>query len=110
MHFDLEMQIQHTYSDGSLGGAVSIFFDVKRGGEMLTQASRMPDENWGFGQVESAFIESLKFGEATEEGFGLGEVNLATFLAGVDMRKYWSYDGSLTTPPCTEGIKWSVIQ
>ena len=26
------------------------------------------------------------------------------------MTNYWSYDGSLTTPDCREGIKWSVIK
>jgi len=37
-------------------------------------------------------------------------VNLASFLKTVDFTSYYSYDGSLTTPPCTEGIKWNVIQ
>jgi len=37
------------------------------------------------------------------------EVALENFLLDADTRKYWSYDGSFTTPPCTEGIKWSVI-
>jgi hypothetical protein len=26
------------------------------------------------------------------------------------MDEFWSYSGSLTTPPCTEGIKWSVLK
>ena len=32
------------------------------------------------------------------------------FLSTVNMKEYWSYDGSFTTPPCTEGIKWTVIK
>ena len=26
------------------------------------------------------------------------------------MTEYWSYDGSLTTPPCSEGLKWTVVK
>ena len=26
------------------------------------------------------------------------------------MNNYWSWDGSLTTPPCTEGVKWTMLQ
>jgi len=37
-------------------------------------------------------------------------VFLKGFLHGIDTEEFWSYDGSLTTPPCTEGIKWSVLK
>ncbi len=36
-------------------------------------------------------------------------LNLAT-LMGFNLTDFWRYSGSLTTPPCTEGIVWTVFK
>ena len=91
--FDLEMHIVHQYADGGLGGVIGIFFDRNAGGNS-----------------PNAYIESLDFENASAEGNEVNDVLLKDFLATADMKNFWSYDGSLTTPPCTEGIKWSVMR
>ena len=112
-YYDLEMHIIHQYkgTSGQLGAVIAIFFDVEEGGDFY-----------------NSFIGSLDFENAVpyspgdpdppndEEpippifGTPLLNVQLASLLTAIDMTKYWSYPGSLTTPPCTEGIKWTVIK
>ena len=86
------MHIVHQYSTGGLGGVIGIFFDRHYGGNRHNE-----------------FIESLDFENASADGNPVENVNLSDLLDSIDMTKFWSYDGSLTTPPCTEGIKWTVM-
>ena len=36
-------------------------------------------------------------------------LNLAS-LIGDNLNEFWRYEGSLTTPPCTEGVVWTIFK
>jgi carbonic anhydrase len=92
--YDLEMHFVHTYLDGSLGAVIGVFFDRERGGD-----------------GDNLFIDQLN---AIWTGAGTvrtnQDVHVEGFLDSLNLEEFWSYSGSLTTPPCTEGIKWSVLK
>ena len=93
-HYDLEMHIVHHYkgTDMQLGAIIGIFFDRVAGG-----------------LEENDFLKSI-FDILEQDERKQGQIRIQDFLQGVDFSSYWNYDGSLTTPPCQEDIKWTVIK
>ena len=87
--YDLEIHFVHLYADtdGALGAVIGVFFDREEGGNYNND---FLEAFWGDGDYV--------------------DVNVASFLSNVDFSEYWNYPGSLTTPPCTQGIKWTVIK
>ena len=84
--YDLEVHFVHLYKEsGDLGAVIGIFFDKEEGGD-----------------YESEFLNNLW------DGGDEVVIQVESFLRNVDFSEYWNYPGSLTTPPCTEGIKWTV--
>jgi carbonic anhydrase len=52
-------------------------------------------------------IDSLPLEKNIEDKV-YGQVDIAAFLP--ELTAAYRYDGSLTTPPCSEGVEWSVLQ
>lgn len=89
-YFDMEMHIVHQDSTGELA-VLGFFFTA--------------DED-----TESPFLKGLLANPPSESGTTIDKLDLKTLTENDIVGHYFSYNGSLTTPPCTEGIRWTVVE
>jgi carbonic anhydrase len=98
---------EHTVEARSFPVELHFVYEDEQGG--LTVVAVLVEEgeaNPGFDRLLDA-IRGLKPGEVASLAEGLDPADLMP-VAALDAR--WSYRGSLTTPPCTEGVSWEVVK
>ncbi|CAI0374848.1 unnamed protein product [Linum tenue] len=88
--YELELHLVHKCSQGNLA-VVSIVYKYGRPDRMLSKL---------FHHIKSVDPKQDK---------ELGIVNPGDIKFG-SSRKYYRYLGSLTVPPCTEGVIWTIVQ
>jgi carbonic anhydrase len=87
-HFPLEMHLVHRAKDGT-SGVVAVFINEGEHNKAFDPIwSNLPDANRPKQDVEITIDASLLLPKDTN---------------------YYLYDGSFTTPPCTEQVKWVIL-
>lgn len=91
-HFDAEIHIVHLYANGTLGGVLGVLFDREQGGS-----------------TTNPLIQEMQSPSPTAKPGNARNINLGSWVNTLDTTKFFAYPGSLTTPPCTEGIAWNLL-
>jgi carbonic anhydrase len=86
--YDMELHLVHSGSDGS-NAVIAVF--LKRG-----------SNSGALAPIFAALPDTLNVHEPVDEPF-----NPERFLP--KSRDHYRYEGSLTTPPCTEGVRWIIM-
>lgn len=88
--YPLEAHLVHKADDGSLAVVGVLIKEGAKDNPVLADVwAHMPREAGGTMKMDSM------------------SVNVADLLPG--KKAYWNYSGSLTTPPCSEGVNWFVM-
>ena len=88
--FPMEMHLVHKNAKGDLA-VVGVFFQAGSDNAVLAKA-------WGH----------MPHHAGDQDHVAAVSINAADLLPA--KQAYYSFTGSLTTPPCSEGVKWMVMQ
>lgn len=96
-HYDLELHIYHISIDKKHKSVLAVFFDTQVGGNTTSSF------------IDSIFTTSDNTTSEGEASWVPRLVSLQEMLDNLNNTKMLHYEGSLTTPPCTQNVEWNLI-
>lgn len=91
-HFDMEMQIVHREAATGEVLNLALMFHAKEGGH-------------------NHFLDRLQFNNLPQQAGDSTVIHKTNLYSGLPFDKsYFSYKGSETHPPCTQGVQWRIFE
>ncbi|RYR23303.1 hypothetical protein Ahy_B03g068544 [Arachis hypogaea] len=94
--FDLELHLVHQTPITNRIAVIGILYKIGTGSDPVLLSLKEP-------------LEALN-GSSAGKNVSVGVFDPRVVGIGNDTKLYYRYMGSLTTPPCTEGVTWTVLK
>eukprot|EP00927_Polykrikos_kofoidii_P045077 TRINITY_DN3893_c0_g1_i3.p1 TRINITY_DN3893_c0_g1~~TRINITY_DN3893_c0_g1_i3.p1 ORF type:complete len:316 (-),score=50.61 TRINITY_DN3893_c0_g1_i3:116-1063(-) len=109
LQFHLHFPSEHSFSNAHAAGEMHVVFGERDGTGIAVLALLL---DVGDVETQVAFFSNLGFGKELPSNGSSKAIADAVNLSVFDTTfsgKFYHYVGSLTTPPCTEGVHWYVF-
>ena len=115
LQFHFHSPSEHTIDGEYYDAEVHFVHQNPKNPEDLMVRGVLLDTDSGRWKASKSFFEDFKFdkwGEDWEDEQNSDElkVNVKKFFNQMEDKTFYNYEGSLTNPPCSEGVRWFLMR